>query len=186
MDSWRDAMAQAHDVDVKPGLRFFVKLNPESDPIHIQLPGPALAAGVLDPETELIHRANLEWGEPPKRIPSDVGTVELSEDRRSFVFTPGRDPIGVLWVQAEDSLNAAETTMSRGTPLPLQSSPDGMHWGSGLESVRVAAGAVLVPPPGEAARMGILPDQGAGGISDEERRKLCLLGYLTEGCEDDE
>ena len=183
LEPYRAALALAHEVDVKPGLRVFLKVTPGSDPIRVQLPAPILGAGVLDPETDLVHRANREWGEPPKQYPDDIGTVAVDDDRMAFEFTPGPDSAGILWVQADTPIDLARVTLTRGDDLPLTDSPDGHRWGSGTETIRIQGGPVLVPPPGEAARMGIGVSRD-GATSTEERRKLCLLGYLTEGCEE--
>jgi hypothetical protein len=47
--------------------------------------------------------------------------------------------------------------------------------------VLVEPGIVLIPPPTEAARMGLVPGR-ASSTSDLEM--LCKLGYVTEGCEE--
>ncbi len=159
LQPWREALAEAHHVPVLPGLRIFVDVKPKSDPLTVTLPAKATDAGVLDPEATLPRRANLEWGETPKRLPEDIGAVALSDDGLTLTFTPGSEPRdGVLWVQFDQPVKAEEVTVSN------------------TNALQVKAGPVLVPPPGEMARM--LALRGGGDVDDQERALLEELGYI--------
>ncbi|NCG20753.1 MAG: sulfatase-like hydrolase/transferase [Rhodobacterales bacterium] len=156
---WQNALGEAHHLPVKPGLRLFVDAEADSGAITVTLPTKATAADVLDPDATLPHRANLEWGETPKRLPADIGTVALSDDGLTLTYAPGPSPKdGVLWVQFEQAVDAAAVTVS--TPAAL----------------RVEAGPVLVPPPSEMSRM--LALRAKVDVDAAERALLEELGYI--------
>ncbi|MBT3221378.1 MAG: sulfatase, partial [Proteobacteria bacterium] len=100
---YRTAMANAYGVPV--GLGWRLRLNfLRFDPVKFVLPKPAVEAGIFDPESLSAHRSNLAWGEVPKKSRADVGTVELSDDKMSFVFTPGPSAGGVLYVLFDEEV----------------------------------------------------------------------------------
>ena len=63
----------------------------------------------------------------------------------------------------------------------LVAAKGGRSWSRGPHSVRIEEGVVVVPPATEAERMGLVAVQ--DDMSDEERERLCALGYLTD-CDD--
>jgi len=156
---YQQALGDAHGVPVRPGLRLFVDFAADQGPVTVTFPGPVAGADVLDPEASLTHRANLEWGESPKKVASEVGQVVLAADKGSLVFTPGEDPEGVIWVQTQDAIDPEQVTLE---PADAQ--------------VRVEAGPVLVPPPGEMTRMRAL--RGDSSVDEAEMDRLRELGYI--------
>ena len=53
---------------------------------------------MIDPEAGRSHRANLEWGEVPSKLVSDVAEVTFLEEECAVAVTPGAQPKGVLFV----------------------------------------------------------------------------------------
>ena len=178
---YRAALATSHSIDVGPGWRIRVDLK-GADEISIKLPEGVRSADVLDPEAVLEHRANIEWGETPRHLPADVGHVKLDDDRRTLTFLPGDHGKGTLYVRFDQEQTAqAAQLLVGGQPVDLVAGKGGRTWKQGDHSVRIEEGMVVVPPRTEAERMGLI----AAGedMSDEERERLCALGYLTD-CED--
>jgi hypothetical protein len=164
LQPYRDALGLAHHLPVRHGLRIFVDMPADHTPVTITLPVQATGADVLDPETTVPHRANLEWGEPPKKLAEQVGAVQLAQDGRSLVFTPGTEPQGILWVQAETAISAADVTVKPIGDKTITRPP------------RFLAGPILVPPPGEMARMRAL--SGDTDIEADVLDQLRELGYV--------
>ncbi len=180
LDAFRTALKEAHDIAVGPGWRIRFDVASAPEPVTIDLPVPAVLAGILDPEAVVEKRANVEWGEVPKRLPQDLGTVSLSADRRKLTLAPGPSPSGVAYVIFDAEQAPAGAAVRVGdTSVELDQGPRGLVWRDGDRSVLLDPGIVVVPPPTEADRMGIGP--GASGASDEIEM-LCQLGYVTEGC----
>ncbi len=174
---YREHLRHAHRIPVGPGFRVRIANAPA---FTLSWPGTARMAEVLDPETLIDHRANVEWGEVPDKLPEDVGSVTLADDGRSLSFEPGRDPDGVLVVvfDGRAAPDAAATVLSVGSQTVAWSAgAHGPQWTRGQTTVGVQAGTVVVPPPTEAARMGIGPGAAA---ADAEARQLCELGYITD------
>ena len=174
---------QLSEESLGSGLRVFVDFKPGDPPMTVTLPSPASGAGVLDPEAMREHRANLEWGERPKRVAADVGSVELSEDGLTVTFTPGDSPEkGMVWVRMAASAVEGVTLSTGGTPRPLSAAESGgVAWSEGKRNVRVVPGTVLVPPPGEQARIDALRAReglAASGASADEMAALEALGYV--------
>ncbi|MEZ4235919.1 MAG: sulfatase [Myxococcota bacterium] len=90
LEPYRKRLQEAHGVPVGPGWRIRLKLAPGDGPLTVELPAKAVSVDVLDPESVIEHRANVEWGELPKRIPPEIGTVATAADGRSFTFTRAR------------------------------------------------------------------------------------------------
>jgi arylsulfatase A-like enzyme len=182
LQPWRDALAKAHDIPVHPGYRIRVTVPVDSTPLEITLPAPALGADVLEPEATMARRANLEWGEPPKKTASQVGQVTLADDKRSLVFTPGTSPTGIVWVQFEEAQLASGVTLKRqGKTLALTEAKNGtFRHKASKTSVVIDPGTLLVPPPGEAALMEALAaSKGEDLTADEEALRLLEeLGYI--------
>ncbi|MEQ1504945.1 MAG: sulfatase [Myxococcota bacterium] len=177
---YRERLHEAHGLEVGPGWRIRIDLAPKGPPLKVELPAAARLADVLDPESVVEHRANIEWGELPKRLPFEIGKVELSADKKTLTFTPGREPEGVLYVVFDAATEVAGAKVWLGEEqLPLIDAKRGRLWKNGDRQVLLDPGTVVVPPPSEADRMGIGP-KAAGGEDDMEM--LCSLGYVTEGC----
>jgi arylsulfatase A-like enzyme len=174
LEPYRERLrAVHHDLDVGPGFRLQVEAEPGSGPVTFTLPAPALAADVLDPEAVVEHRANVEWGETPRKTPADVGTVGLSADKTTLTWTPGRKAEGILWVRfAEPTAPKVQVTVA-GVTSPVPPLPPG----GACQQLCVSAGTVVVPPESEWVK--IMKARG----SADDLEMLCALGYVTEGCE---
>ncbi len=196
---WRAAMAPAHPgLTTGMGWRIDVTLPraanvSELPGMEFTLPAEAKAAGILDPELQLAGgRANKAWGERPRKTAEEVGHVELSEDGRTLVYTPGPKPDGLIWVifdEADGDLTSPEGTQLKVGGADVELTPAGDEAGEGAvryigasgQRARIRPGFVIVPPPDEAARMAALdgtgPDDADRG--DSETCQLCGLGYIT-------
>ncbi|MEQ1566796.1 MAG: sulfatase [Myxococcota bacterium] len=176
LTEYRLRLRESHDdLPVGPGFRIRVELAADGPPLVLELPSAPRSADVLDPEAIVENRANVEWGESPKKLPSQVGAVTTTG--ATLTFQPGPQPQGVLYAlfDAPPDLSAVKATLG-GTPIALAEEPEGRAWKDGAFSVVVEPGIVVVPPESEAHRMGI----GAEGEMDE----LCKLGYVQgELCE---
>jgi hypothetical protein len=147
--------------------------------VTITLPSPAKAADVLDPESIVEHRANIEWGEVPKRTPEHIGNVNLSSDGKTITYRPGQYPSGVLYVMFDapvDPVGAKVTMGSR--ELAFGGAPRGRLWKDGEKQILLEPGTVVIPPPTEANRMGI------GAKS--EMALLEQLGYVEPSTDGDD
>lgn len=172
---YRQKLAEVHRIDVGPGFRVVVNLPPAGPELVLTLPARALLAGVLDPEAIVEHRANIEWGEQPKKLPFEVGAATLSADGTTLTFAPGSSPDGILYVLYEKAVDprGVKATLG-GTPIAFHDDPSGPTWSDAAFSVVIAPGTVVVPPATEAARMG-LGLRAAAKTSDIAL--LCALGY---------
>ena len=182
LQPWREQLAIAHSVPVGPGYRLDVSLA-GSEPVTVRLPKKALAADVLDPESIVRNRANLEFGEKPKKTVADVGSVVLAEDGLSFTFTPGRVGEGTLYVLFDGAEAPSGLTVTRGDePLGGSDQP----WSDGGQRVAFQLGTVVIPPPGEHIRIEQCHGSAtAGKGSDAEMKALEALGYVG-GAQGDE
>jgi len=184
LEPYRLELKEAHAIPIGPGWRIALDLEPKDAPMTIELPAPAIAADVLDPEAIVQHRANIEWGELPKKLPGDVGHVTLSDDKRKLTFTPGPDADGMLYVLFDTAQPADGAKVALGDRiLPLSPAKRGQAWREGKREILIDPGTVVIPPPTEADRMGIGP--GAAGAADE-MAALCALGYIECEEEDEE
>ena len=179
LQPWREALAEAHGVPVRPGFRVRVNLRPNSPPVTIAMPVPALGADVLDPEATLARRANIEWGEAPKHTADEIGTVELSDDGTKLVFTPGAEPSGTLWVQFNEPQTADVQIFREGIALEMDDGKnESRRWRENKFNITVTPGMVLVPPPGEAALMAALSGEDGEPPDEDALRLLKELGYI--------
>jgi arylsulfatase A-like enzyme len=179
---YRQKLAEAHRIEVGPGFRVRLSLEPGGQPLTVQLPAVARAADVLDPEAVVEHRANVESGETPKLFPQDIGSVKLADDKRSLVFTPGRVPNGIVYVLFDAPADPASVKLVLGDKeLALEDLKRGRGWKDGEHSVVIEPGTLVIPPPTEAARMGIAPGKHSAG---NDLEMLCRLGYIEEGCDE--
>ena len=180
LEPFRVRLGEVHGLDVGPGYRIQVRAEVNSGPVRITLPVAAMGANVLDPEAIVEHRANIEWGETPKKSPIDVGKVVLEDGGKAVVWTPGRKPQGTLWVRFPTPTPATGVTAEQdGKPVKVSVAAAPGPKGKtppGCEGLCVSAGTVVVPPESEAAR--IAKSHGGG----DDLAQLCALGYVTEGC----
>ena len=170
---------QAWTVTVSPGWRVRIDVSKDPKPVTVSLPPGAKTAGILDPETVVEHRANIEWGETPKRQTSDIGRVIMADDKLSFTFEPGSSPEGIVYVlfEQEQTPQAAQLTVG-GQARDLAAGKNGRVWKEGELSVVFDPGTVVVPPPTEAARLGMVT------APMEDKALLCSLGYIHDGCDE--
>ena len=154
---WRAALAAATGWPVLGGWR--VRLTGLADPLTLPFSAPIEGAGVIDPESARPRRANLEWGEIPPKLPSDVAAVDLSADRQVLTITPGAQPTGTIYVLGPDSQTRAT--------LGEQVVGDGHVSGQ----LRIEAGTVIVPSDSEAARLTAIADP-------ESWDALKAMGYV--------
>lgn len=177
LQPYRDALSTAHGVPVKPGMRIEVNAKPGDAPVRFQLPATATGADVLDPEATMAHRANLEWGEMPKKTAEEVGEVQLSDDRMTITFTPGTSPIGVIWAQFDAPIQVSDVKVEQsGEALEHTGTDVQRIWMKQDRKLILRSGPMLVPPPGEAARMKALA--GESNVSADETQLLMELGYI--------
>lgn len=172
------ALGRAHGMQVGPGWRIqLLQMRPDS--LTMKLPKKAVAAGIFDPEADLVHRANQAWGEVPRYTPADVGTVELSEDGRSLTLTKGPRPRGYLWVMFEEPTDVDVVLSSEGEELGRLKG-NRRRWIAKGNNLFFFPGPVFQTPIGEVERMGLL-----GNAEDNETCQLCELGYLHgDACDD--
>lgn len=176
LEPYRTKLAETHRVTVGPGWRVPVRVR-SGKPITLRLPAAAVTANVLDPELMAKRRANIEWGETPLVLPSDVGDVTLSEDNKTLTYTPGNKPTGTLYVLFADPQAAEGTHVSMaGVDNVKPSKGQDAMWRHKGDSVEVKPGTIVLSSPTEAQRMGLAP--GSEG-SDEEQAMLCALGYIS-------
>jgi hypothetical protein len=182
LEPYRQQAKEAHGIPIGPGWRVILDLEDKDQSVTIELPVPAVAANVLDPEAIVQHRANIEWGELPKKLPGDVGHVTLSDDKRLVTFTPGPDANGILYVlfDTPQTADGAKVTFG-GRSVALGPAKRGRAWREGNREIVIDPGTVVIPPPTEADRMGIGP--GAAGAANE-MAELCALGYVE--CEEED
>ena len=145
---FRDALATATGAAVGAGWRLF--LRGSTAPFTVVFEDPVESAFVVDPEAARPRRANLEWGEVPPKLPADVATLVLSDDRRTLTVTPGPAPVGVIAIRGPGPTARAE---SAGLPVRPGASPP-----LGGRPVRVAAGTVFASTDSEAARLATAAD----------------------------
>lgn len=172
----RARLAEVHGAEVGPGWRVKVALAGEL--VALDLPEPALGVGVLDPEASRPYRANQAWGEPPRTRPEQVAAVRLTEDRRRVLIVPGSVGEGILWIRFGEHVAVSGLLRSGGEQHPLVEGADLSL--PGVRTLTARAGTLILPPPGEAARMRAL----AGAVDQVDPADSALLqrlGYLRDG-----
>jgi len=178
LQPWRDQLQASHSLAMGPGWRVPVDTRRGVSELTLTLPAPARAAGVLDPEATAEHRANIEWGEIPKQLPADVGSVALSDDGTVVTFTPGPKANGMLYVLFDAPHDVAGASLAvDGQAAELSVADSKATWKQGPNELSLLPGTVIVPPPTEADRMGLGP--GAEG-GDDEMDLLRELGYVGD------
>ena len=186
--SFFEQLAKAHQIPAPaagPGLRIRVQADRPGWELRASLPEPCDQAGVLDPEVVVERRANLEWGESPKKLMADVGHVELNEAGTEVLLQPGSKPGGILWVRCASMPDVSQVTLSldgQPLPAPIQRQKSRV-WRTDGPDFTVHAGWVLVPPPSEHARMtrGMDPE---ASPDEDEIDLLKSLGYIGHTEED--
>ncbi len=176
---YREALGRAHRMVVGPGWRIDVDargtLNPK--PWVFELPAPALAAGVIDPEASIDDPANQEWGEPPRRVPAEIGTVAI--DGTKMTWTPGSNPrAGILWVRFALPVGVDGLTVHHGeNAVPVTPAPEGQAMATANWSrLGFRPGFVIEVPPSEAERIRTKRE----AATAEEMNALVELGYMDE------
>lgn len=161
LDPYRAALHTATGWPVGPGWR--IALTKQRGGFTLTFSEPLLAAGVIDPEALRDHRANLEWGEIPPSVPTDVGVVTLSADRRTVTFRPGPKGTGRLYLLGPTATAVATTD----TGATVQAGS--VTLGEGAAVIEV--GTVIVPEDSEAKRL-------AGNHDPDAIESLRALGYV--------
>jgi arylsulfatase A-like enzyme len=178
---WRRRLANIHDgLVVTPGYRIEVDAKNSDVPWTFTLPVAAVAAGVLDPESITKRPVNQEWGEQPPKWPADVGTVTLSDDKRTVTFVPGDDPTGILWVTFDKAVPIDVTAARGGTPVAATTSAGDGRVVFRVDGARAAfiAGPVIVPPPDEAILMSAIAAKKGAAAETDDLQMLKSLGYI--------
>jgi arylsulfatase A-like enzyme len=178
---YRAALSASHGIPVGPGWRLEVQMKPGAAPITVELPAECVSAGVIDPESTSRRPVNQEWGEVPPKLPADVGTVVLAEDRRSFVYTPGPQPEGLLYVLFDGPMDVTKAVVRRDGKVQQRAlgTTTRVSWSLGEERLKLSAGTIVVPPLDEAWRMAELAKKhGAADAGDLELLKS--LGYIGD------
>lgn len=182
---FHQALAEAHGMGIGEGWRVFVDVMPGSAPFVFELPEAPRDAGIIDPERTTSSPNNQAWGEPPSRVPEEIGETTLVG--ATFTWTPGHSPRqGVLYALFGKTLDPTTVQITRdGEELSLLPQPDGsVLWQSGRERLQVSPGVVVIPPPGEAQRIAAL-EGGTVEATDDQMALLRALGYVGGGEGDD-
>jgi hypothetical protein len=104
----RADLARSLGGTIHDGYRLRLDTAPRAAGFHVRFDTAVAAAGVVDPDALRATRTNLEWGEVPPVLPSDVGAFTLDAERREARFVPGPKPTGnVLWVACEGACPGA-------------------------------------------------------------------------------
>ena len=170
---FRAALATAHGMTVGPGWRVRMRSG-GGQRMVIELPYPALGAGVIDPEAERPRRSNIVWGEKPPARPEDVGRVLLSRDRQRVIIEPGGQP-GTVWIHFDKHVPLGGALVVDGVTAPIVADGTGKaRWFGTDHTVVFQAGTIVQPPPTEAQRIA-----GTTPVSGSEEDALRALGYLS-------
>ncbi len=168
---FRKALVAAHpELRGGPGVR--IHLLGRIQPFVVDF-GVPVDAGPLHPDASDPRRKNLAWGEQPGPGPEAVAAVRVQGGR--VLVEPGPKP-GQIWVlPASDApVTLPGSITIDGEEHPLR---DGAYRFPHGATIRLETSMVLVPPPGEAARMRAL---GRSTEADrDETCHLCELGYIT-------
>lgn len=170
---YRALLAQAHGAQVGPGWRVAVALD---GPVRLDLPHPAVRAGVIDPEASRAPRTNQVWGQIPPVIPPDVATVTLSADGRQVHIAPGSVGEGLIFVRFEEPIAVSGVVEGGSAKVALVEGEAVEVEGSRLT---VRAGTLIEPPLGEAARLRAVLDP-SEPPADHHLKALRALGYLHD------
>ncbi len=162
----RDALSKATGWPVLPGFR--IRVGPTPTVTTLTFKAPIRSASVMNPELNEEVRANLEWGETPKTLPTDIGVVVVSADRKTVTFTPGPRPLGgTLYLQCDAEPCPAGTLQMGSVTTPFQAATS-----AGGTLYAIQPGWILVPSDSHDD----LKDQQA--VTSAETDQLEALGYL--------
>ncbi|MEO0602056.1 MAG: sulfatase-like hydrolase/transferase, partial [Myxococcota bacterium] len=181
LEAWRQAASAEHEAKLARGWRIDVAMTSAGPraPFVLELPMPAQAALVVDPEAEIPNPANQAWGQPPKRTTAQIGQVELSDDKTRVTFTPSSERVvrGQLAIVFGRDVDPAAVVMKRGgKPLTVLTSKGRASWKTPKDSLVLKASTVIAPPPSEAARIRAI--EGRTEAVGADREMLRELGYL--------
>ena len=139
LQQMRAALAQATGWPVLPGYR--IRVGPTPTLTTFTFKAPLASASVMDPELNEEIRANLEWGETPKALASDVGALTLSDDKKTITFTPGPRPLGgTIFVQCVADPCPAGTLQMGSVTTPVEPATS-----AGGTLYAIQPGWILVP-----------------------------------------
>jgi arylsulfatase A-like enzyme len=169
------ALGKSHSVPVGHGWRIKVDI-PTGTEVTLQLPADAVLANVLDPEKIVAHPANQVWGEKPKKLPEEVASVTLSDDKRTVTLVGGSKGSGVVVVLFDQAVTPD------GVAVTVEGATDTLAGGKkvtvGRASLTADAGIVIDTPPDEAARM--VQCESGEDVKGSDMEMLKALGYVGE------
>ena len=172
VDAMRAALATATSWPIQQVWR--LHLHGVLDTFRVSFPTEAGAAlplsGIIDPEAGETTRANLEWGEKPRLLTTDVG--DLRADATGWVFRPQRAAGQTLWFACGTRCEDGTLTMSDTLGVPFVEGPIEV----GAMKLTARKGWMLLPTRTEDEALSALPMSAAG--SSEEMQQLELLGYV--------
>jgi len=181
LEPWRQATSAVHNAKLGRGWRVDVAITsslPRS-PFVLKLPMAAQAALIVDPEAEIPNPANQVWGQTPRRVAADVGTVALSEDRTQLTFTPASGSIvrGQIAILFGRDVDPTEVVIERaGEPVTIIKSPNRASFRNPKDSLHIKRSTVIAPPPSEIDRIRAL--EGGADEMGENAEMLKELGYV--------
>ena len=127
-------------------------------------------AQINDPEADSRRRANVEWGQRPKQLPTDVGAVDISPDGLTLTFKPGPYGRGVIGVVTGSWQNLGVLNLADPTPIPVEGGT--LKVGSG--TITATPGAVILVQDSELQRLMSAMELGGS----DQLEALRELGYL--------
>ena len=166
---WARALGQATGWPCGAGWR--IHLLGKGAPFTLHFAEAVTDAGVFNPESALLRRANLEWGEHVAHTADDVATVTLSEDHRDVTVTPGPWALGTVWVLGAGPKTQATVTDASGDRPALQGDQ-----ALGGVPAKIEPGTVLVQTETEAAALAAANSETGG--NGEQLEALKELGYV--------
>ncbi len=171
---WWKQVAATHRIQVGQGWRIPMDLA-DCDEVVLQLPVPAKAAGILDPESITHTPVNQEWGEVPRLFANEVGEAHLSEDGRTVTIVGGPRAHGTVYVLFGD-----ESVSYEGTQVLVNGEAVAIERAGalrvGTSTLTLQPGVVVIPPASEVERMAQCLEMGQG--STAELAELAALGYI--------
>ncbi len=181
LEPWRQQLGPAHGIDVGFGWRIRIGQVAKGETLTMELPEPALWAEVVPPSMTIPDPANQAWGEPPRRDIAEIGSVTLSDDKKTLTYAAGTRPKdGLIFVRFASDASPDQARLLAGDEELLLLRATVWSHASPERTIRIEPGTVLQPPPSEADRM----RAASGEASADEILQLCQLGYITgEACE---
>jgi arylsulfatase A-like enzyme len=167
LDARLARLADATGWPTGPGLRIEVGAATPSFTMTFAEP---VRAQIIDPEADSRRRANVEWGQRPKQLPTDVGVVEISPDGLTLTFKPGPYGRGIIGVVTGSWQNLGVLNLAEPTPIPIE----GGTLKVGMGTVTATPGAVILVQDSELQRL--MSAMELGGSDQIEALKE--LGYI--------